>query len=150
MLAWKDQPRAQGCFVPHSQTDTIALATTTTLLDNSSSISSTPTSESSLMSSSIQQPSDYTTEYLFEDSTYPRLPPPPTNTPTPPSPKPQTSPLQTMQLENIPEFSGTQEDKTQPSDFLKALKRSFLANGTMTNESKISLFELFLKSDSPA
>ena len=52
--------------------------------------------------------------------------------------------------ENIPEFSGTQEDKTQPSDFLKALKRSFLANGTTTDESKIGLFELFLKSDSPA
>ena len=55
-----------------------------------------------------------------------------------------------MQLENIPEFSGTQEDKTQPLDFLKALKRSFLANGTTTEEAKIGLFELFLKSDSPA
>ena len=54
-----------------------------------------------------------------------------------------------MQLENIPEFSGTQEDKTQPLDFLKALKRSFLANGTTTEEAKIGLFELFLKSDSP-
>lgn len=55
-----------------------------------------------------------------------------------------------MQLENIPEFSGTQEDSTQPTDFLKMVKRSFLANGTTTDEQKISLFELYLKSDSPA
>jgi hypothetical protein len=55
-----------------------------------------------------------------------------------------------MQLENIPEFAGTQEDKTQPSDFLKAIKRSFLANGTTADDQKIGLFELYLKSDSPA
>ena len=55
-----------------------------------------------------------------------------------------------MQLENIPEFSGTQEDKIQPSDFLKAIKRSFLASGTTTDEQKIGLFELYLKSNSPA
>jgi Zinc knuckle len=55
-----------------------------------------------------------------------------------------------MQLENIPEFSGTQEDKNQPSDFLKAIKRSFLANGTTTDDQKVNLFELYLKSDSPA
>lgn len=55
-----------------------------------------------------------------------------------------------MQLENIPEFAGTQEDKTQPTDFLKAIKRSFLANGTMTDDQKVDLFELYLKSDSPA
>jgi hypothetical protein len=55
-----------------------------------------------------------------------------------------------MQLENIPEFSGTQDDKTQPSDFLKAVKRSFLANGTTAEDQKIGLFELYLKSDSPA
>jgi hypothetical protein len=55
-----------------------------------------------------------------------------------------------MQLENIPEFAGTQDDKTQPSDFLKAIKRSFLANGTTADDQKIDLFELYLKSDSPA
>lgn len=55
-----------------------------------------------------------------------------------------------MQFENIPEFSGTQEDKSQPSDFLKAIKRSFLANATTTDVQKVGLFELYLKSDSPA
>ena len=53
-----------------------------------------------------------------------------------------------MQL-NIPEFSGTQEDKTQSSDFLKAVKHSFLASGTTTDDQKIGLFKLYLKSDSP-
>jgi hypothetical protein len=55
-----------------------------------------------------------------------------------------------MQLENIPEFSGTQEDTNQPLDFLKMIKRSFLANGTTNDEQKVGLFELYLKSDSPA
>ena len=55
-----------------------------------------------------------------------------------------------MQLENIPEFSGTQEDTTQPTDFLKAIKRSFLANGTTSDDQKVGLLELYLKSDSPA
>ena len=55
-----------------------------------------------------------------------------------------------MQLENIPEFAGTQDDKSQPSDFLKAIKRSFLASSTTTDAQKVSLFELYLKSDSPA
>ena len=55
-----------------------------------------------------------------------------------------------MQLEQITEFAGTQEDAIQPLDFLKAIKRSFLANGTTTDDQKISLFELYLKSDSPA
>ena len=55
-----------------------------------------------------------------------------------------------MQLENIPEFSGTQDDKIQPLDFLKAVKRSFLASGATTDEQKIDLFKLYLKSDSPA
>ena len=55
-----------------------------------------------------------------------------------------------MQLENIPEFSGTQEDSTQPTDFLKMIKRSFLASGTTADDQKIGLFELYLKSDSPA
>ena len=54
-----------------------------------------------------------------------------------------------MQLDNIPEFSGSQEDKTQPADFLKAVKRSFLVNGT-TEDQKVGLFELYLKSSSPA
>ena len=55
-----------------------------------------------------------------------------------------------MQLENIPEFAGTQHDKSQPSDFLKSIKRSFLVSGATTDAQKISLFELYLKSDSPA
>ena len=55
-----------------------------------------------------------------------------------------------MQLENIPEFAGTQEDNTQPTEFLKMIKRSFLANATSTDEQKVGLFELYLKSDSPA
>jgi Zinc knuckle len=55
-----------------------------------------------------------------------------------------------MQLENIPEFAGTQDDTVQPSDFLKMIKHSFLANGTTTDDQKIGLFELYLKSDSPA
>jgi Zinc knuckle len=55
-----------------------------------------------------------------------------------------------MQLENIPEFSGTQEDKMQPSDFLKVVKHTFLASAATTDDQKIGLFELYLKSDSPA
>ena len=55
-----------------------------------------------------------------------------------------------MQLENIPEFSGTHEDKTQHLDFLKAIKCSFLANGTTADDQKTGLFKLYLKSDSPA
>ena len=55
-----------------------------------------------------------------------------------------------MQLENIPEFSGTHEDLIQPTDFIKMVKRQFLASGTTTDEQKIGLFELYLKSDSPA
>lgn len=55
-----------------------------------------------------------------------------------------------MQLENIPEFSGTQEDANQPSDFLKMVRRSFLTSGATTDDQKISNFELYLKSDSPA
>jgi hypothetical protein len=55
-----------------------------------------------------------------------------------------------MQLEKIPEFSGTQEDSIQPTDFLKMIKRTFLANGTSTDTQKIGILELYLKSDSPA
>ena len=55
-----------------------------------------------------------------------------------------------MQLKNIPEFAGTQEDTTQPSDFLKMIKHLFLATGTTTDKQKINLFELYLKSDSLA
>ena len=89
-------------------------------------------------------------EHSFTDPSQPNIPPPPTNTPTPPSPKINAVPLRPMQLENIPEFAGTQEDTVQPSDFLKMIKRSFLANGTATDDQKVSLFELYLKSDSPA
>lgn len=55
-----------------------------------------------------------------------------------------------MQLESISEFAGAQEDTTQPLDFLKAIKQAFLANGTTADDQKIGLFELYLKSDSPA
>ena len=55
-----------------------------------------------------------------------------------------------MQLENIPEFSETQEDSTQPTDFLKMIKRQLLASGTTADDQKINFFELYLKSDSPA
>ena len=60
------------------------------------------------------------------------------------------APLHLMQLENITEFAGTQDDKSQPSDFLKVIKHAFLASNTMTDVQKVSLFELYLKSDSPA
>ena len=55
-----------------------------------------------------------------------------------------------MQLKNILEFSGTQEDSIQPSDFLKMVKCSFLATRTTSDSQKINLFELYLKSDSLA
>ena len=55
-----------------------------------------------------------------------------------------------MQLERIPEFSGTQEDVNQPTDFIKIIKRQFLASGTVDDDKKMELFELYLKSDSPA
>lgn len=38
----------------------------------------------------------------------------------------------------------------QPSDFLKTVKRGFLANLATTDDQKIGFFELYLKSDSPA
>ena len=55
-----------------------------------------------------------------------------------------------MQLEAVPEFSGTQEDTIQPTEFLKTVKRSFLQAGIQADDQKINNFELFLKSDSPA
>jgi hypothetical protein len=55
-----------------------------------------------------------------------------------------------MQLENIPEFLGTQEDTTQPSDFLKLVKCLFLTSRTTADDQKIDLFGLYSKSDSPA
>ena len=55
-----------------------------------------------------------------------------------------------MPLEGIPEFAGTQNDTIQPTDFLKVIKRSFVANGMTTSDQKLELFELYLKSDSPA
>jgi hypothetical protein len=55
-----------------------------------------------------------------------------------------------MQLEKIAEFAGTQDDTTQPTDFLKAIKRLFLTNTTSTDAQKVELFELYLKSESPA
>ena len=73
----------------------------------------------------------------------------PVNTPLP-SPPPSPKPSRFMQLENVLKFSGTQEDKKQPTDFLKAIKWAFLTNGTMAEDQKISLFELYLKSESPA
>ena len=127
--------------------DTITPATITSINDESSYPSS-PTSESSLTPSSELDAAEDSSEYAFIEPPRPKQLPLPTKNPLPPSlPKPT---LHTMQLENIPEFSGTQEDKTQPSDFLKAVKRSFLASGATTDEQKISLLELYLKSDSPA
>ena len=133
-----------------SRADTIT-QTTDILVpqNNDSSTSSSPTSVSSLTSSSIQHfAEDTTSEFSPVEPPFTDLPPTPTNSPIPT--KTQPLPKHTMQLENIPEFSGTQEDKTQPSDFLKAVKRAFLASGTTTDDQKISLFELYLKSDSPA
>lgn len=55
-----------------------------------------------------------------------------------------------MQLEHITEFAGIQDDKVQPSDFLKAVKCAFLAHRATTDEQRIAFLELYLKSDSPA
>jgi hypothetical protein len=55
-----------------------------------------------------------------------------------------------MQLDNIPEFAGTQDDSIQPSDFIKMIKHQFLSSGTTADDQKVGLFELYLKSDSPA
>ena len=149
-LAWKNQPRVLGRFVPRPRADTITLATITTP-DYTSSLPSTPSSESSVSQTSEHHPSEETnSEFSVIDPFCSDLPIQPSNSPTPPSPKPQTSPLRIMQLESIPEFSGTHEDKTQPTDFLKAIKRAFLASGSTTDDQKVGLFELYLKSDSPA
>jgi hypothetical protein len=106
--------------------------------------------ESSITLSSELEQLDNTSNYFPEEPNHSDLPPQPTNTPEPSPPILHTSPLYIMQLEQIPEFSGTQEDKIQPSDFLKAIKRLFLASRTRTDNQKIGLFELYLKSDSPA
>ena len=55
-----------------------------------------------------------------------------------------------MQLEKVPEFAGTQDDTTQLTEFLKAVKRLFLSNTAATDAQKIELFKLYLKGDSPA
>ena len=155
ILAWKSQPRSFGRFTARIRSDTITIHDTASL---SYSRSASPTSESLLTPSLELQLSEDTSDYSFIEAQHrnippppTNIPPPPTNSPAPPSPKPKPALLHTMQLENIPEFSGTQEDKIQPSDFLKAIKHSFLASGATTNEKqKIGLFELYLKSDSPA
>ena len=148
-LAWKDQPRLNGRFISRPRADTITPHDTESL-SYSRTTSPYPTSESSLTPSSELLLTEDASEYSLIDYTYPRLPPPPTNSPAPPSPKQKTSPLRMMQLENIPEFSGTQEDNVQPSDVLKAVKRSFLASGATADDQKVSIFKLYLKSDSPA
>ena len=52
---------------------------------------------------------------------------------------------------NIMEFSGTQEDMIQPTEFLKNINRSFMSSGvTPTDEQKINVIGLWLKSESPA
>jgi hypothetical protein len=89
-------------------------------------------------------------EDISENKNPLRVPPPPADTPTPPSPKIEPVQHRNMQLENIPEFTGMQEDTTQPLDFLKLVKRSFLTHGAATNKQKIDLFGLYLKMDSPA
>jgi hypothetical protein len=102
------------------------------------------------MLSSKEYHSDNMSEYFFIDSTHSNLPLQPTNTLVPSSPAQQTVPLCTMQLEKISEFSGTQEDMMQPSDFLKAIKGLFLTSGTTMDDKKVSLFKLYLKSNSLA
>ena len=102
--------------------------------------------ESLLTSSTAEDIPEYSLEELLDNEP----PPPPTNTPTPPSPKLPTLSQCTMQLENIPKFSGTQEDNTQPLNLLKSVKCMFLTSGTTTDKQRISLFELYLKSDSSA
>jgi hypothetical protein len=112
-------------------------------LDNSSASQSSPTSESSFTLSREIPLSEDTSEYSFiQDLPYPNLPPPPMSTATPPSPQAQTItlPCCTMQLENIPEFSGTQEDSTQLMKFLKMVKQSLLANIATMDEQKINIF----------
>ena len=57
-----------------------------------------------------------------------------------------------MQLPTITEFSGTQEDKVQPTEFLKMVNRSLMASGgTLPADSDIiRTIGYWLKSDSPA
>jgi hypothetical protein len=150
-LAWKFQPRVQGRFASRSRADTITTVTSH-YQETEPPSPSPPRSESSLTPSSSHQYSveDTISEYSLLDSAYTNLPPQPTNTPSPPSPIIAAQPRRAMQLESIPEFSGTQEDTSQPLDFLKMVKRSFLTTGIMADDQKISLFELYLKSDSPA
>jgi hypothetical protein len=138
-LAWITQPRVGGRFVTRPRTDTITPSTVIPSDDDSSSLASLA-SESSVTLSS--QHEEFPAEFTFIDPSQPKLP-------LPTLPKP---PLlhRVMQLENITEFAGTQEDKSQPSDFLKAIKRAFLASGATSDSQKLSLFELYLKSDSPA
>ena len=90
------------------------------------------------MLSSKPDHSDDTSSHFPEEPNHLDLPPQPTNTPAPSSPTLHTSPPRIMQLEQIPEFSGTQEDKIQPSDFLKAIKHSLLASGTTADDQKSS------------
>ena len=125
-LAWKSQPRVQGRFVSCAQADTVTPTTYTVSAEADSSFPSSPTSESSVTSSENQRSEDDTPESQFADESYHNISPlrTPVNTPLPlPPPSPKPSPF--MQLENIPESSGTQEDKNQPTDFLKAIKRAF-------------------------
>ena len=97
-----------------------------------------PTSESSLTSSTMSS-RQHSKEHPSIDLSH-------LNTPAPSAWNPQC----VMQLENIPEFSRTQEDTTQPSEFLKMIKHSFLSNATTADDQKVGLFELYLKSNSPA
>ena len=129
--------------------DTITLATITSS-NNDSSFPPSPSSASSLTPSSEPYPSENSSEYALVNPLNADLPPLPVDNPTPPLPELPKSKPHIMQLENIPEFAGTQEDKTQPSDFLKSVKRSFVAGGATTDEQKINILELYLKSDSPA
>ena len=52
---------------------------------------------------------------------------------------------------NITEFTGTQEDPIQPTDFLKNINHCFMSSGvTPSDEQKINAIGLWLKSESPA
>ncbi|KDR76578.1 hypothetical protein GALMADRAFT_67310 [Galerina marginata CBS 339.88] len=55
------------------------------------------------------------------------------------------------QLLDIQEFSGTQDDKVQPTEFLKSINRHLMITGTaLTDETRISTIGNWLKTDSPA
>ena len=110
--------------------------------------SPTASSDSLSLPSSVTQ-SDI--EYSQEEPLSPFeniLPPNPPSLPK--NPVPTWLPTMT-QLVNIVEFAGTQDDPTQPTEFLKTINHSLMSSGVIpTNDQKITAVGLWLKSDSPA